>query len=105
VIPAFALEHDQTIEKRYRGLVTVTCSGQGCFEPQSRHASLTKPVDLMKLLGASATKLKAGRTLSVTLAVPGYDTRIDSWAIGAKGVPVRTTQCIPLGESRARATC
>ncbi len=59
----------------------------------------------MKLLGSSAKKLKAGQTLTVTLAVPGYNTRIDSWKIKAQGAPVRTTQCVPLGESRPRATC
>ena len=104
-IPDFALEHDPTIKKRFHGTVTVTCSGEGCFAPQSRRGSLKKPVDLMGLLGPSAKKLEAGQTLSVTLAVPGYNTRIDSWTIPAEGTPVRTSTCIPLGESRARATC
>lgn len=102
-LPDHAVESGETID--FRGVVTVACLGDGCFLPLSRHASLTKPIDLMTLLGTSAKKLKAGRTLSVTLAVPGYDTRIDSWKIRAKGVPVKTTQCIPLGSSRAQDTC
>jgi hypothetical protein len=77
----------------------------GCFGPRSTSASLTKPVDLKKLLGSSVKRLKAGQTLTVALAVPGYNTRIDSWRIKAHGTPVRTAQCVPLGESRPRATC
>lgn len=99
----YAAEHDSTID--YRGVVTVSCSGAGCFKPVTTRGSMTRPVDLLPLLGAKAAKLKAGRTLSVTLAVPGFDTRIDSWRIPRRGVPTRTTQCIPLGWSAPRATC
>ena len=101
-LPEYAVEQGSTID--YRGLVTVSCS-DGCFAPVSRHASLTKPVDLMPLLGDSARKLWSGRTLTVTLAVPGYDTRVDSWRIRQRRTPVLTTQCIPLGSSVVRASC
>lgn len=101
-LPEYAVEHDSTID--YRGRVTVSCS-DGCFAPVTRRASLTKAVDLMPLLEDSARKLRPGRTLTVTLAVPGYDTRIDSWQIKPRRTPVRTTQCIPLGGSVVRETC
>lgn len=99
----YAATHGSTID--YRGVVTVGCKGAGCFAPLTTRGSLTKAVDLMPLLGARAKRLKAGRTLTVTLAVPGFDTRIDSWRIRATGVPKRTTRCIPLGESRVRKSC
>jgi len=102
-LPEYAVEHDSTID--YRGRVTVSCTGTGCFEPLTRHASLTRETDLMRLLGDSAKTLRPGRTLTVTLAVPGYDTRIDSWRIRPRRIPVRTTQCIPLGESLVRDAC
>ena len=101
-LPEYAATHGSTID--FRGLVTVACS-DGCFAPVSTHASLTKPTDLMRLLGDSAKRLRPGRSLTVTLAVPGYDTRIDSWAIKPRRTPVRTTQCIPLGESVVRDAC
>ncbi|MEP9363525.1 hypothetical protein ABLE68_11215 [Nocardioides sp. CN2-186] len=103
-LPDFAIEHEPGIEQRYLGTVTVACSG-GCFEPTSTAGSLTRPVDLMKLLGRSATKLTPGHTLRVTVAVPGFNTRTDAWRIRAHGVPVRTTQCVPLGGTRSQKTC
>lgn len=99
----YAAEHGSTID--YRGVVTVSCEGAGCFGPLTTRGSLAKTVDLMPLLGPSAKKLKPGRTLTVTLAVPGYDTRIDSWQVRATGTPKLTTRCIPLGESQVRRTC
>jgi hypothetical protein len=99
----YGAEHDSTID--YRGVITVSCSGAGCFEPVTTRGSLKKAVDLLPLLGSSAKKLKAGRTLTVSLAVPGFDTRIDSWKIPRRGVPKKATTCIPLGESAVRATC
>lgn len=102
-LPTYAVEHGSTID--YRGVVTVSCSGVGCFEPVTTHGSLTKPVDLVSLLGTSVRKLQPGRTLTVTLAVPGYDTRIDSWKIKPRRTPVLTTQCIALGESVVRDAC
>ncbi len=101
-LPEYAVEHDSTID--YRGVVTVSCS-DGCFAPVTRHGSLTRTVDLMRLLGSSARSLKPGRTLTVTLAVPGYDTRIDSWRVRPRRTPVHTTQCVPLGSSLPQATC
>ena len=99
----YAATHESTID--HRGRITVSCTGTGCFEPVTRRGSMKKPVDLIPLLGADARKLKAGRRLTVTLAVPGYHTRIDSWAIGANGKPVRSTRCIALGESLIAKTC
>lgn len=99
----YAAEHDSTID--YRGVVTVSCSGTGCFEPVSTHGSMKKSVDLLPLLGSSARKLKPGQTLTVRLAVPGFDTRIDSWLIPKRGVPTKTTTCVPLGWSAERTTC
>lgn len=101
-LPEYAVEHGSTID--YRGRVTVSCSDD-CFAPVTRRASLTKRVDLMPLLGDEVRKLRPGRTLTVTLAVPGYDTRIDSWRIKARRTPVLTTQCVPLGGSVVRETC
>ena len=101
-LPEYAAEHGSTID--YRGLVTVSCSDD-CFEPVSRRASLTTPVDLMPLLGDAVRALSKGRTLTVTLAVPGYDTRVDSWRIKPRRTPVVTSRCIPLGESGVQRTC
>mgnify|MGYP001022619096 CR=1 FL=1 len=104
VLPAAAVEHGETID--YRGVVTVTCSGGGCFAPLTTRGSMRKPVDLVKLLGPAAVKkLKPGRALEVSLAVPGYNARVDRWKIGKHGTPSRTTQCIPLGWSAPQQTC
>jgi len=104
VLPAAAVEHGETID--YRGVVTVSCSGTGCFAPRTAPGSMTKPVDLMALLGPAAVKkLKPGRTLEVSLAVPGYNARVDRWKIGKHGTPSRTTACIPLGWSAEQPTC
>lgn len=101
-LPEYAAEHDSTID--YRGLVTVSC-GDGCFAPVTTPGSLTRPTDLLQLLGPAAKQLRPGRTLTVTVAVPGYDTRIDSWRIKPRRTPVLTTRCIPLGESVVRDAC
>ena len=99
----YAAAHGSTID--YRGVVTLSCSGARCFDPVSTHGSLKRAVDLMPLLGSSARRLKPGRTLTVTLAVPGFDTRIDSWRIPSTGKPKRTSQCVPLGESLVQKSC
>ena len=103
VLPPAAVANDETID--YRGLVTVSCAGAGCFAPRTTPGSMAKPVDLMRLLGPAASKLKPGRTLTVALAVPGYNARVDSWRIRAHGTPSRTTQCIPLGWSAEQPVC
>lgn len=104
-LPDYAVAHEEGIKQRYRGVITVACSGTGCFTPRTTRGSLTKAVDLMPLLGKAAKKLKPGRTLSVTIAVPGFNTRTDSWAIKRHGKPKLTTTCIPLGGSRAQEAC
>lgn len=104
VLPEAAVENGETID--YRGVVTVSCAGAGCFAPRTMPGSMKKPVDLMKLLGPAAVKkLKPGRTLEVSLAVPGYNARVDRWRIGKHGTPSRTTACIPLGWSAEQPTC
>lgn len=103
-IPTYAQEHDPTIG-RFKGTITVGCDGAGCFADRTTRGSTTKAIDLTELLGKRAAKLRPGRTLTVTLAVPGYDTRIDSWRIGAHGVRKRDSRCIRLGETRVRRTC
>ncbi len=99
----YAATHGSTID--YRGVVTIGCQGAGCFAPVTTRGSLTKPVDLMRVLGSKAKKLKAGRTLTVTLAVPAFDTRVDSWRIRPRGTPKLITRCIPLGGSRVQKSC
>lgn len=103
VLPDAALGYGDTID--YRGRVTVSCAGNGCFAPLKTRASMTKPVDLLALLGSKASRLKPGRTLSVSLAVPGYNARVDSWTIPAHGTPSLTSSCIPLGWSAQQPTC
>ena len=66
---------------------------------------MKKPTDLMKLLGADAAKVRPGRTLTVTLSVPGYNTRIDSWKVREHGKPARARQCVPLGWSAPQKVC
>ncbi|WP_395690848.1 hypothetical protein [Nocardioides sp.] len=103
VLPAAAVGYGETID--FRGRITVGCTGSGCFAPKSVPGSMKKPVNLMTVLGKDAARLRPGRTLTVTLAVPGYNTRVDSWRIPAHGTPTRRTQCITLGWSRLQKTC
>lgn len=105
ILPEYAVAHEEGIEQRYRGTITVGCSGTGCFEPRTTQGSLKKAVDLRSLLGKAVKRLEPGRTLTVTVAVPGYNTRIDSWKIKAHGTPKLKQTCIPLGSSRAQKSC
>jgi hypothetical protein len=66
---------------------------------------MKKSIDLRDLLGPAVRKLDPGHTLTVGLAVPGYNSRIDSWRIRAHGTPTRTTTCIPLGWDAAQKSC
>ena len=103
VLPDAAVGYGETID--FRGVVTVSCTGRDCFAPRSTQGSMKKPVDLKALLGPAVHKLKPGRTLTVSLAVPGFNARVDSWKIRAHGTPARTTTCIPLGWSLEQKTC
>lgn len=103
VHPEGELEPAEVID--FRGVVTVSCTGKGCFAPKQTHGSMEKSVDLKALLGRSAGSLKPGRTLTVSLAVPGYNARVDSWKIGKRGTPTRTSTCIPLGWSAEQKSC
>ena len=102
-LPAAAVANGETID--FNGAVTVSCVGSGCFAPKTTPASMKKPTDLMKLLGADAAKVRPGRTLTVTLSVPGYNTRIDSWKVREHGKPARARQCVPLGWSAPQKVC
>jgi hypothetical protein len=66
---------------------------------------MTGPVNVLKLLAGAATRLRAGQTVTVSLAVPGYNTQVDSWTIPPRGTPKKVGQCIPLGDSLPRTRC
>jgi hypothetical protein len=89
----------------YNGVVTVSCAGRGCFKVKTAPGSMTGPVNLLKLLAGTDKRLRAGRTLTVSLAVPGYNTQIDSWKIPPRGTPKKVRRCIPLGDSLPRKRC
>ena len=58
-LPAAAVANGETID--FNGAVTVACGGQRLLAPKTTPASMKKPTDLMKLLGADA-KVRPGRT-------------------------------------------
>jgi hypothetical protein len=89
----------------YNGVVTVSCAGRGCFKVKTAPGSMTGPVNLLKLLAGADKRLRTGQTLTVSLAVPGYNTQVDSWKIPARGTPKKGGSCIPLGDSLPRKRC
>jgi hypothetical protein len=44
-------------------------------------------------------------SVTVSLAVPGYNTQVDSWKITARGTPQKVSRCVPLGDSIVRKAC
>jgi hypothetical protein len=66
---------------------------------------MARPVNLLTLLAGTDKRLRTGQTLTVALAVPGYNTQVDSWKIPRRGTPTKVTQCIPLGDSLPRKRC
>jgi hypothetical protein len=66
---------------------------------------MTGPVNLLKLLAGADKRLRPGQTVTVSLAVPGYNTQVDSWRIPSTGTPKKVSQCIPLGDSLTRKRC
>jgi len=89
----------------FNGQVTVSCRGDGCFDPVTVSGSMTGPTDLLPALGDAVDAIAPGQTISVAIAVPGYNTRIESWRIPAKGWPTLTTTCIPFGDTEILASC
>lgn len=89
----------------YNGVVTVSCAGRGCFKAKTAPGSMTGPVNLLKLLAGADKRLRTGQTLTVSLAVPGYNTQIDSWKIPPRGTPTKIRQCVPLGDSLPQKRC
>ena len=85
--------------------VTVACSGgTGCFSSRTRRAS-GRAVDLLRLLGRSARRLRAGQTLEVRVAAHGHNTRLVRWRIGRRAAPRPTRLCIPLGDEKPAKRC
>jgi hypothetical protein len=62
-------------------------------------------VDLRARLGSTATRLRAGQTLEVTITAHGHDGTVTRWRIGRTGTPRRTSLCLPLGDTAPRARC
>jgi hypothetical protein len=89
----------------YNGVVAVSCAGHGCFKVKTASGSMTGPVNMLKLLAGTDKLLRPGQTLTVSLAVPGYNTQVDSWKIPPTGTPKKVGQCIPLGDSLPRKRC
>jgi hypothetical protein len=50
-------------------------------------------------------RLRAGQTLTLSIAGPAHDTKVVRWRLRAGRQPTRRTLCIPLGYTKARASC
>ena len=74
--------------------ITVACSGKGC--PSKSLARATKVVHLTKF----ETVLRAGIKLRVTVAKPGYLSKVTTFQIRKGKAPLRTDQCQAPGERK-----
>jgi hypothetical protein len=89
----------------YDGSVTVSCTGPGCFEPVTVAGSMTGHTDVLAALGDAAARIRGGQTIRVEIAVPGYNTRVETWSIPDAGRPSLTYGCIPLGDAQIQRLC
>jgi hypothetical protein len=77
--------------------ITATCTGARCpFASRSLTPRQAAHLDL---------RLHAGQTLSLLVTAHAYDGKRVDYAVRATGTPRATTRCVPLGESKPRATC
>jgi len=85
--------------------ITVRCGGRRCFRTTTDDGSATFSLDVRHALGAAAGRLKAGKTLDVTVAAPAFNAKVVSWRIPRRGTPRAVVRCIPLGDSLPQKRC
>ncbi len=86
-----------------KAVVRVACSGHGCPFRSRTVKVHGQSADLRAALGAGASRLRSGQTLSVEVTAPAIDGAVARWAIGGSGTPRRRLLCVPLGSSLPRA--
>lgn len=80
-------------------LMTSGARGVGTIRPT------TATADLLRALGAQATKLRAGQLLEVAVSSHAFNGTVVRWPIASGRTPSPTTLCVPLGNTRPRRRC
>lgn len=86
-----------------RARVTIACAGPAPCVPTTDVRRGT--TDLRAALGRNPVTVRAGRSLEVRIAAPGFNTRVVRWDVHAGARPEARTLCVPLGNTAARRSC
>jgi hypothetical protein len=87
-------------------IVRVRCRGRHCpFGRRTVARPRAPSLDLLRVLGRPARKLRPGQTLEVLVKAHPYNGELVRWRLRRAHAPKAVERCIPLGNTKPRRRC
>jgi hypothetical protein len=86
-------------------VVRVSCAGQGCPFGARTFRPPASTLDIRRALSAGKLHLRPGEALQVTVSAHTFNGLFVRWIAASGRAPIRTTLCIPLGDTAPQHSC
>jgi hypothetical protein len=86
-------------------IVRVRCRGRRCPFGRAVARPRGPSLDLLRVLGRPARKLRPGQTLAVLVKAHAYNGELVRWRLRRAHAPKAVERCIPLGNTKPRRRC